>query len=180
MTSLCTSWRLKSPASRLFAQPFIQAQIKENIKGPRHWPLCGGVHRWPVNSPHKWPVPRKMCPLDDVIMSRLSHCIPIDAVKLQHVLNLTSLFFYDVYCLYLHCVLDGEKNNKHIEWDGIIERYLHNYTRVLLILNGCCHRDFRWDEISHLWICDTQITTQLALTMSLGPHGLNISENYYS
>ena len=34
-------WRLKSPASRLFTQPFIQAKIKENIKAPRHWPLCG-------------------------------------------------------------------------------------------------------------------------------------------
>ena len=22
-------------------QPFIQTQIKENIKAPRHWPLCG-------------------------------------------------------------------------------------------------------------------------------------------
>ena len=22
-------------------QPFIQAQIIENIKAPRHWPLCG-------------------------------------------------------------------------------------------------------------------------------------------
>ena len=28
-----------------------------------------GIHRWPVNSPHKWPVTRKMLPLDDVIMS---------------------------------------------------------------------------------------------------------------
>ena len=34
-------WRLKSPASRLFTQSFIRAQIKENIKAPRHWPLCG-------------------------------------------------------------------------------------------------------------------------------------------
>ena len=25
----------------LFTQPFIQTQIKENIKAPRHWPLCG-------------------------------------------------------------------------------------------------------------------------------------------
>ena len=33
--------RLKSPASRLFTQPFIQAQIKANIKAPRHWPLWG-------------------------------------------------------------------------------------------------------------------------------------------
>ena len=28
-----------------------------------------GIHRWPVNSPHKWPVTRKMFPFDDVIMS---------------------------------------------------------------------------------------------------------------
>ena len=32
---------ITSPASRLFTQPFIQTQIKENIKAPRHWPLCG-------------------------------------------------------------------------------------------------------------------------------------------
>ena len=31
-------WRLKSPASRLFAQPFVLTHIKENIKAPRHWP----------------------------------------------------------------------------------------------------------------------------------------------
>ena len=40
-----------------------------------------GIHRGPVNSPHKWPVTRKMFPFDDVIMntdglnpaSRLGH-----------------------------------------------------------------------------------------------------------
>ena len=38
----------KSPASRLFTQPFVQAQIKENIKAPRHWLLRGGFPggRW--------------------------------------------------------------------------------------------------------------------------------------
>ena len=41
LTSKWPRWRLKSPASRLFTQPFIQMQIKENIKAPRHWPLCG-------------------------------------------------------------------------------------------------------------------------------------------
>ena len=30
-----------------------------------------GIHRWPVNSPHKWPVTRKMFPFDDVIMNDL-------------------------------------------------------------------------------------------------------------
>ena len=28
-------------ASRLFAQPMVKAQIKENIKAPRPWPLRG-------------------------------------------------------------------------------------------------------------------------------------------
>ena len=28
-----------------------------------------GIHRGPVNAPHKWPVTRKMFPFDDVIMN---------------------------------------------------------------------------------------------------------------
>ena len=41
MTSLWPRLRLESPASWLFTQPFIQTHIKENIKAPRQWPLCG-------------------------------------------------------------------------------------------------------------------------------------------
>ena len=29
-----------------------------------------GIHRGPVNSPHKWPVTRKMFPFDDIIMMK--------------------------------------------------------------------------------------------------------------
>ena len=29
------------------------------------------IHRWAVNSPHKWPVTRKMFPFDDVIMDSM-------------------------------------------------------------------------------------------------------------
>ena len=32
--------RLKSPASPLFIQLLFQTQIKENLKAPRHGPLC--------------------------------------------------------------------------------------------------------------------------------------------
>ena len=86
-------WRLKSLASRLFPQPFVRARIKENIKAPRHSLefvcvcvcvcVCvwgggggggggGGIQRWPVNTPHKGPVMRKMLPFDDVIMFNFS------------------------------------------------------------------------------------------------------------
>ena len=41
VTSHWARWCLKSTASRVFSQPFVQAQIKETIKVPRHWPLWG-------------------------------------------------------------------------------------------------------------------------------------------
>ena len=45
-------------SSQLFTQPCIRAQIKENIKAPRHWPLCGEFTGDPVNSTYEWPVTR--------------------------------------------------------------------------------------------------------------------------
>ena len=53
VTSWWPLWRLKSPASPLFTQSFIQTQIKENIKAPRRWPLCG-------NSPGTGEFPAQM------------------------------------------------------------------------------------------------------------------------
>ena len=34
-----------------------------------------GILRWPMNSPHKWPVKQKMFPFDDIIMKL--HCLPV-------------------------------------------------------------------------------------------------------
>ena len=34
-----------------------------------------GIHRWPVNSPHKGPVTRKIFPFDDVIVGKVNHFI---------------------------------------------------------------------------------------------------------
>ena len=60
--------RLKSPASRLFAQPFVQAQIKQKNLSSASLAFVNELYRWPVNSPHKRPVTRKMFPFNDVIM----------------------------------------------------------------------------------------------------------------
>ena len=40
--------KIKSSASWFFTQPFCQAQVDENIKAPRHWPLWGELtsHWW--------------------------------------------------------------------------------------------------------------------------------------
>ena len=55
-------WRhnghLKTPAPRLFTQPFIQTQIKEKNQSSASLAFERGNHLGPVNSPHKWPVTR--------------------------------------------------------------------------------------------------------------------------
>ena len=42
---------------------------KKTHQSPASLAFVRGIHRWPVNSPHKGPVTRKMFPFDDVIMS---------------------------------------------------------------------------------------------------------------
>ena len=66
-TSQWARWRLKSPDSRLFTEPFIQAQIKKTHQSSASLAFGRGIHQWPVNSPHKGPVARKMFRFDDVL-----------------------------------------------------------------------------------------------------------------
>ena len=43
-----------------------------------------GIHRGPVNSPHKWPVTRNILPFDDVIMlPKVFHAFSCSAVSVQ-------------------------------------------------------------------------------------------------
>ena len=48
--------------------------------------LARGIHRGPVNSPHKWPVTRKMFSFDDVIMRTLvCYCsTPVHCDEIYH------------------------------------------------------------------------------------------------
>ena len=68
VTSLWTRCRLESLDSRLFTQPFTDKR-----KNQSSVPLVfvRGIHRWPVNSPHKGPVTPKVFPFDDVIIRQV-------------------------------------------------------------------------------------------------------------
>ena len=55
-----------------------------------------GIHRWPVNSQHKWPVTRKMFPFDDVIMSN-----PKDMIKIVWYMTITKYDKSWTVCIYL-------------------------------------------------------------------------------
>ena len=50
---------------------------KETSKLRATGPCVWGIHRWPVNSPHKGPVTRKVFPFDDVIMLHVYMTLPL-------------------------------------------------------------------------------------------------------
>ena len=69
VTSQWVRWRLKSPASRLLVQPFVQAHREENINALRHWPL------WWESTGDRWILAQRasdaeMFPFDDVFVSK--------------------------------------------------------------------------------------------------------------
>ena len=57
-----------------------------------------GIHRWPVNSPHKWPVTRKMFPFYDVTMAQR------DRAHDKIYKGLLFYFFFHIIWPYLHSV----------------------------------------------------------------------------
>ena len=85
-------WHLKSPASGLFAKPFVQARITENIKAPRHWPLWG-------ESPVTGGFPlQRACNAESVSKSRSHH-------GKQHVLQQRASTTENVSIWWRHCVI---------------------------------------------------------------------------
>ena len=65
-------------ASQITSLPIVYSIIYSSTDQRKHkisasLAFVRGIHRRPVNSPHKWPVTRKMFPFDDVIMSQSSY-----------------------------------------------------------------------------------------------------------
>ena len=109
-------WRLDCLLSRLFR---LQAQIKENIKAPRHWPL------WGKSTGDRWiPLQRastaKMFPFDDVItiVSLFLSC----ATQTLHVTHLLNLL--DIRCANMKWIrwvffkIQSEHDSVHRRTDG--------------------------------------------------------------
>ena len=57
----------------VFSTVYLDADQRKH-QGSASLAFVRGIHRRPVNSPHKWPVTRKMFPFDDVIMISFRWC----------------------------------------------------------------------------------------------------------
>ena len=64
---------MSAMASQITCVPIVYSAVCSGTDQRKHQSsaslaLVRGIHRWPVNSPHKGPVTRKIFPFDDVIM----------------------------------------------------------------------------------------------------------------
>ena len=108
----------------------------------RHWPLWG-IHRWPVNSPHKGPVTRKMFPFDDVIM------LGITSVKLcpqYSLMQLSCVAASDWWRgiwqrdpFYLSFLLS--KSTTNMIWFHILWKV---FGEIILTPQLCCHDIYKY------------------------------------
>ena len=66
---------------------------KKNHQSSASLAFVRGIHRWPVNFPHKGPVTGKMFPFDDVLMDRSAQnsTRPIDWLWPSEAINLSTL-----------------------------------------------------------------------------------------
>ena len=68
-----------------------------------------GIHRRPVNSPHKWPVTRKMFPFDDVIMALKPETNEVA------IMTKFGLQYGEIKCLQAQ-----SRIHAHLMWDRIV------------------------------------------------------------
>ena len=65
--------KMSSVASQITTLTIVYSTVYSRADQRKHQSSASlafvwGIHRWPMNSLHKWPVTRKMFPFDDVIM----------------------------------------------------------------------------------------------------------------
>ena len=93
--------------------------------------FVGGIHRRPVNSPHKWPVTRKMFPFDDVIMTS-TLMIPTNSPHLQYYSNYT-MTPSNGNIFRVNCPLWGEPTGQRWFLSSVPEQMLEQAIETLVI-----------------------------------------------
>ena len=79
-----------------------------------------GIHRWPVNSPQKWPVTRKLFPFDDLIMKWTKDTSAINECNQygNYVSKSGRQWAKVVYCPFLTIVVKEDKEPSKVLKDG--------------------------------------------------------------
>ena len=80
---------MSTMASQIASLMIVYSTVSSGTDGRKHHisaslAFVRGIHRWPVNFPHKGPVTRKMFPFDDIIMNTLKLSAPTNGSDCIH------------------------------------------------------------------------------------------------
>ena len=95
------------PSLTVVYSPFIQCVDQRIHQSSASLAFERGIHWWPVNSPHKGPVTRKMLPFDDVIIY-IPHTVVLSFLQLPFV-QATSILNTPLLALVLARLIRGIK-----------------------------------------------------------------------
>ena len=99
MSSFCKQMRnslyyndviMRAMASQITSLAIVYSTVYSEADQRKHQSSASlacvrGIHMWPVNSPHKWPVTWKMFSSDDVIMKSSTIIIPKNVYKFRSI-----------------------------------------------------------------------------------------------
>ena len=84
-----------------------------------------GIHRGPVNSPHKWPVTRKMFPFDDVIMINDDKCKDVISQTPNYIYHMWLNVYQQITrCLFFRCKISSFLHTPVSEGDATFSTLL--------------------------------------------------------
>ena len=99
---------MRAIASQITSLTIVYSIVYSDVNQRKHQSPASlafvrGIHRGPVNSPHKWPVTRKMFPFDDAIMyntkihNNTDNTKPLDNVNVcvQYITSSTPCIFHE-------------------------------------------------------------------------------------
>ena len=110
-----------------------------------------GIHRWPVNSPHKGPVTRKMISFNDVIMRHKCVCVGGGGVLWLtiHLLNGPDAASHTPHvglCKGKAAVTSIIRPLNRIQWNiGWTQTYLYKFNELYSFICSDNHIWSRWD-----------------------------------
>ena len=100
-------------------------------------PFVSRIHQWPVDSPHKWPVTRKLFPFDDAIMSYWFTRLSIKFHKINIRKNKHTNMFFHAYTLHPVSILRLLYQIKCILW---YHAHITLYSNVVIWFTVCRKR----------------------------------------
>ena len=118
----CSDVIMDTMASQVTSLTIVYSIVCSDADQRRHQSSASpafvrGIHRWPVNSPHKRPVTRKMFPFDDVVIFRNTSQLNITGlchVPLVQYRSIVVLIVVELARL-INCGLSGMANIWHFQ-----------------------------------------------------------------